>query len=65
VVGSVVGGAVVILVVGTTVATVVGTVVTSAGAACWVHAAHAAKTTRKIIKPILFFMESKLKFTFN
>jgi hypothetical protein len=64
VVGSVVGAGV-ITVVGTGVGAVVGRVVTGSGGACWVHAAHATKTTRRIIKPIIFFMGSKLKVSFN
>jgi hypothetical protein len=64
VVGCVVGTDV-ITVVGTGVETVVGRVVTGSGGACWVHPVHATKTTRRIIKPIIFFMESKLKVSFN
>jgi glycerol uptake facilitator-like aquaporin len=55
----------VISAVGTGVGIVVGRVVTGTGAACWVHPAKTTRAIRRIIKPKIFFMESKLKVTFN
>ena len=47
--------------VGTVAGTVVGgVVVTGSGKTCWVHPVNATKTIIRIIKPMNFFMESKL-----
>jgi hypothetical protein len=59
VVGIVVGARV-ISVVGTIVGIVVGGVVTASGTAGWVHPVKQIKEIKRIIKPIHFFMRSKL-----